>query len=87
MNRKKKFFTLAAVLSAVSLLFCACGKKSVSEKELTKVTLNEVAHSIFYAPQYAAIENGYFAEEGIDLVLVNGFGVILLIQDAKCHDF
>ena len=44
------------------------------EKELTKVTLNEVAHSIFYAPQYAAIEEGYFEEEGIDLTLVNGFG-------------
>lgn len=39
-----------------------------------KVTLNEVAHSIFYAPQYVAIENGYFAEEGIDLELVTGFG-------------
>lgn len=43
-------------------------------KELTKVTLNEVAHSIFYAPQYVAIENGYFKEEGLDLELVTGFG-------------
>ena len=39
------------------------------------VTLNEVAHSIFYAPQYVAIENGYFADEGINLTLVTGFGV------------
>ena len=38
------------------------------------VTLNEVAHSIFYAPQYVAIENGYFADEGINLTLVTGFG-------------
>lgn len=38
------------------------------------VTLNEVAHSIFYAPQYVAIENGYFADEGINLILVTGFG-------------
>ena len=36
--------------------------------------LNEVAHSIFYAPQYVAIENGYFEEEGINLKLVTGFG-------------
>lgn len=43
-------------------------------KVLTEVTLNEVAHSIFYAPQYVAIENGYFEEEGIDLMLVTGFG-------------
>lgn len=42
--------------------------------ELTKVTLNEVAHSIFYAPQYVAIEEGYFADEGLDLELVTGFG-------------
>ncbi len=38
------------------------------------MTLNEVAHSIFYAPMYVAIEEGYFAEEGIDLTLVTGFG-------------
>lgn len=40
----------------------------------TKVVLNEVAHSIFYAPMYVAIEEGYFADEGIDLELVTGFG-------------
>lgn len=45
-----------------------------ASKELKKVTLNEVAHSIFYAPQYVAIENGYFKEEGLDLELVTGFG-------------
>lgn len=44
------------------------------EKALTKVTLNEVAHSIFYAPMYVAIEEGYFEDEGIDLDLVYGFG-------------
>ena len=45
------------------------------------VTLNEVAHSIFYAPQYVAIENGYFVDEGINLTLVTGFGVDELVQD------
>ena len=39
-----------------------------------EVTLNEVAHSIFYAPLYVAIEEGYFEEEGINLTLVTGFG-------------
>ena len=48
-----------------------CNKK---KSGLTHVTLNEVAHSIFYAPQYVAIENGYFEEEGIDIELVTGFG-------------
>ncbi len=48
-----------------------------NENALTKtveVTLNEVAHSVFYAPMYAAIEEGYFEEEGIDLDLVCGYG-------------
>ena len=48
-----------------------CGK---GEGGNIPVTLNEVAHSIFYAPQYVAIEKGYFEEEGIDLTLVNGGG-------------
>ena len=42
--------------------------------EVSKVVLNEVAHSIFYAPMYVAVEEGYFEEEGIDLELVTGFG-------------
>lgn len=45
-----------------------------TKQESVQVTLNEVAHSIFYAPMYAAIENGYFAENGIELNLVTGFG-------------
>lgn len=49
-------------------------------KETTKVVLNEVAHSIFYAPMYAAIENDYFKEQGIELELVTGFGAIYLVQ-------
>ena len=62
-------------LTAVLLLssFTACQPKTAGAG-LTKVTLNEVARSIFYAPQYAAIELGYFKDEGIDLTLVNGAG-------------
>ena len=51
------------------MLFSGCGKST--DSSLTPVTLSEVAHSVFYAPMYAAIENGYFEEEGIDLTLVN----------------
>lgn len=45
-----------------------------SQSALQHVTLNEVAHSIFYAPQYVAYELGYFTDEGIDLEIVTGFG-------------
>ena len=67
-------FLLAAMLAA-TLTGCGGGKTSgaVSKAE-KKVVLNEVAHSIFYAPMYVAIEEGYFAEEGIALQLNTGFG-------------
>ena len=76
MKNKKQIALAAAVVLAVTALpmgvFAA--KKDSTEEKLTKVTLNEVAHSIFYAPQYVAIEEGYFAEKGLDLTLVTGFG-------------
>lgn len=74
MKKFKKYVGvgLAAVLLAATGL-TACAKEE-SEKKLEKVTLNEVAHSIFYAPQYVAIENGYFEQEGLDLELVTGYG-------------
>lgn len=69
----KKIVSLlsAAAITAASLTGCQADS---SAGDLTPVTLSEVAHSIFYAPQYAAIELGYFEEEGIDLTLVNGAG-------------
>lgn len=74
----KKFFKTRLTLSLMLLLlvglFSGCGKKNTTSENMTKITLNEVAHSIFYAPMYVAIEEGYFAEEGIDLTLVTGFG-------------
>ncbi len=77
----KNILKKGAALLLVSLLITAslagCGAKSATGKgssSLKPVTLNEVAHSIFYAPMYVAIEEGYFADEGIDLTLVTGFG-------------
>lgn len=68
----------AGLLGAGMLLsgVTACGteKTGAASVDGTEVVLNEVAHSIFYAPLYVAIEEGYFADEGIDLQLVTGFG-------------
>lgn len=64
---------LAAVLAVTVMTGCAADGAGQSGGQ-TKVVLNEVAHSIFYAPMYVAIEEGYFAEEGIELELVTGFG-------------
>lgn len=73
MKKKMIAAAMAALMTAASLTTAAFAEEETSA-ELTKVTLNEVAHSIFYAPQYAAIELGYFEEEGIELDLVCGFG-------------
>ncbi|WP_338666385.1 ABC transporter substrate-binding protein [Paraclostridium sordellii] len=43
-------------------------------KNLTKLTVAEVTHSVFYAPQYVAITQGFFEEEGIELGLINTQG-------------
>ncbi len=61
---------------AFALSLTGCGKEDGAGDKGggRKVVLNEVAHSIFYAPMYVAIEEGYFAEEGIELTLVTGFG-------------
>lgn len=69
----RKGLSLLITLTMLALGVTGCGQNSSSDG-LQKVTLNEVAHSIFYAPMYVAIEEGYFAEEGIDLTLVTGFG-------------
>lgn len=65
-----------ALLCAAAMLVCcavltACGS---SEKQLTTLRLNEVTHSVFYAPQYVAMELGFFEEEGLKVELTNGGG-------------
>ena len=84
MHRSSRFLKKSAALILTVLLvsgtLAGCGKKDAgvsspgSGSSAKEVTLNEVAHSIFYAPMYVAIEEGYFKEEGIDLTLVTGFG-------------
>ncbi len=71
MKKKSIFYKLTALMMT-ALIVTGCGGTKEGSGE--KVVLNEVAHSIFYAPLYVAIENGYFEEKGIDLELVTGFG-------------
>ncbi len=67
----KKYISILLLISLIaSTILSACGKKT----QLTKVRLNEVVHSIFYAPQYAAIEKGFFEEEGLEIELTTGWG-------------
>lgn len=68
---KKLISILAAVaLTALMLFCCGCGDK----QDTTVIRLNEVTHSVFYAPLYAAIKEGFFEEEGLTIELTNGGG-------------
>lgn len=69
---KKLFRIIGFVLMLVligSLAF-GCSKKTQTDT----VRLNEVTHSVFYAPQYVAINKGFFTDEGIEIELTNGQG-------------
>ncbi|MCQ2387802.1 MAG: ABC transporter substrate-binding protein [Clostridia bacterium] len=67
----KKILTIFIALIVFVLPFSACKKNN---KNLTTIELNEVTHSVFYAPLYIAIENGYFSEEKLQVNLTNGGG-------------
>lgn len=67
---RKKLIVILMIVAFVMPVLSSCANKS----DLTKVRLNEVAHSVFYAPQYVALELGYFEAEGLDVTLTNGLG-------------
>ena len=71
---KNKFVSLAvaALIAAFPLSVAACGENAADGKTLVRI--NEVTHSVFYAPMYLADGLGYFAEEGIEIELTNGGG-------------
>ncbi|MBR1984097.1 MAG: ABC transporter substrate-binding protein, partial [Clostridia bacterium] len=65
----KRIFSLLIAVILLLIPFSGCKKDDV-----TKIQLNEVTHSVFYAPLYVAIENGYFEEFGLEIALTNGGG-------------
>ena len=70
----KKFLAMILALGILSACITACTGKQSDDKQLIKLTVSEVTHSIFYAPMYSAINNGYFEDVGIDIELVNAGG-------------
>lgn len=48
--------------------------KNVETSDLITIQLNEVTRSVFYAPQYVAISNGFFEEEGLKIEISTGQG-------------
>ena len=64
---KKFIVMILLLLSLVSIVSC-------KENKIKKIKVAEVAHSVFYAPQYVALELGYFEEEGLEIDLFNANG-------------
>lgn len=69
--KKKICLAAAGVLSVSFGVGCSTQQE---ENALTPVRLNEVVHSVFYAPQYVAQELGFFEEEGLDVTVSIGNG-------------
>ena len=76
---------ISYLLFCLLIFVCACSvlfqcNRNEKEVELTKLKVSEVAHTIFYAPMYVAIEKGYFKDEGIDIELILSNGVNKIIN-------
>ncbi|MBE6054008.1 MAG: ABC transporter substrate-binding protein [Clostridium sartagoforme] len=80
-NKLIKIVSIVALLGITTLSFISCNtKKDETNKELTKIRLNEVVRSVFYAPMYVAINEGLFEEEGLEIDLSTGQGADKTMQ-------
>ncbi|AND85733.1 ABC transporter substrate-binding protein [Clostridium tyrobutyricum] len=79
--KKHKVSVLAIFFSLVFVIaiFSGCSSKS-GNNEVKKIRLNEVARSVFYAPMYAAVNQGFFKEQGLELDITTGQGADKTMQ-------
>ena len=70
MRKTGKIALVVLSLTLLLSLFAGCQK----QEETVTIKLSEVTHSVFYAPQYVAINRGFFENEGIEIELMNGGG-------------
>lgn len=66
----KKFVYTIVLLCIVLLIVLFCFLNRKEDSKLAKIKVAEVAHSIFYAPMYAADSLGYFEDEGLDVEII-----------------
>jgi len=71
---KKIIIILAIVIVAIVGIVVFRNFNQTEDTGLTKIRLNEVTRSVFYAPQYVAIAQGYFEKEGLEIEITTGQG-------------
>jgi NitT/TauT family transport system substrate-binding protein len=71
---KNRLISLSLAAALLPAVLVGCGAKPAGEKTLKKITLSEVTRSVFYAPQYVALAQGFFEEEGLEIELITGQG-------------
>ena len=82
---KNKFFKILFIL-IIFIIGCILLFNKKEYNNLQKIKVSEVAHSIFYAPQYVAIHNNYFKDEGLDIELILGNGADKVVASVLSGD-
>lgn len=84
MKKKSKLSLILAFIFTLSSLFVSCNR--TSDSTLTKVRLCEVVRSVFYAPMYVALNEGFFKDEGLDIDLTTGQGADKVMQNVLSNN-
>lgn len=74
MSKKRIISILVVLIIAIIIGIFATIKQTSQKEDVKTIKVNEVTRSVFYAPQYVAINNGYFKENGMDIELTTGQG-------------
>ena len=88
--KKRTITYIIAIIVLIAIIisiFVVKNKSSNNESEMKTITVNEVTRSVFYAPQYVAINNGYFEENGMEIGLSTGQGadaVMTAVLSGQC---
>lgn len=89
---KRILYTLIVAIAIVIVVCVAIASRDdlnqniSSGEDLQKVTVSEVTHSVFYAPQYVAINLGFFKEEGLDVNLITSSGADKVMTAVLSND-
>ncbi len=68
------YVVVIVILIILAMIITNIGMQKDKQEELKNIKVNEVTRSVFYAPQYVAINNGYFRENGMNIEITTGQG-------------